>query len=302
MKHKLTVLLLALFLLTGCSIAQPEAVNPASDRFAGFYVVYNRNGSGSGWNDNPALTEYGSWTADTEFGKISVPRQVLVAEERDNQYIFPGLEGYSLFLVSGTEPDGSVYTECVSDMAPGSEGISTRVGDEGTSNLISGVIYTGPPQGAAEPDANGHFMAYRVYQSPDGAVYLDGSGNGFTGGGSSYWETQSYTTTKNGESTTDTIEVKVTVKSAPRLERLTVSQFDGQNSLLSSDGLAPGDDLPEIRCLPEAAWILIEEQSADGTVRTVYNKPENQEEPVYHTVVLLDDAGLGRTTDLQIFG
>ncbi len=290
MKRKLTVLLLALS-LTGCSIAQPEADVP--DRFAGFYVVFDADRSS--WSDNPALTEYGARTASTQYGAFTIPNQVLFAQEQDNQYIFPGLEGYSLFLVNRTGSDGSIYTECVSNMSPSSEGFQKSVTDEGTSDRISGVIYAGEQQN----EAHSHFTAYRVFQTPDGRIYLDGSGNGFgTGGGAAYWETQNYTTTKNGESSTDTIEVKVTVEYAPRLEYLTVSQFDAENTILSSEDIALRDDLPEIRCLPETEWVLIEEQSADGTVRTAYNA--HGDEPVDHAVVLLNDAGLGHTAYLQI--
>lgn len=301
MKNKLAVLLLFLLLLTGCSLAQPETENPAAERFVGFYVVPVSRDT---WDQNPALTDYGSWTADTEYGKISIPKQILAAEKQDGQYTFPGLEGYSLFLLTGTNADGSIYSEAVSDMAPSEEGMQVHQTDGGTSNLISGVIYTGPPEGAG-PDwdqyqEHTYFTAYRVYQAPNGMVYLDGSGSRFAEGGS-YFETQSHTVTENGKTSADSLEVKVTVKNTPRLEHLIVTQFDAQNTSLSSEDLALREDLPEIRCLPETAWLLVEEQSAEGTVRTVYNKPESGEEPVYHTVVLLDDSGMGYTADLQIF-
>ena len=44
----------------------------------------------------------------------------------------------------------------------------------------------------------------------------------------------------------------------------------------------------------------MEEESAEGTVRTVYSVPGAGEEAVSHQIVLLDSQGLGRVSYLSI--
>ena len=117
----------------------------------------------------------------------------------------------------------------------------------------------------------------------------------------SFTEAASYAATVNGETAEDTISVKVSVEAVPRLEKLAVSQFDGTNTLLQSEELAPAEALPEISCLPETAWVLVEERFADGTVeRTAYNVPGPDGEPISHPFILLDSGGLGTAAQLTI--
>ena len=142
---------------------------------------------------------------------------------------------------------------------------------------------------------------FGVYEASDGTVYLDDSGNSSNGLGA-YSENRTFSKITNGKMTSETIEVTVNAEYAPRLEKLTVSQFDGSNTLLQSDDLALREDLPEVECLPETAWVLVEEQSADGTARTAYSASDvTEEEPeARHTVVLLDKDGLGTAAELCI--
>lgn len=297
---------LAALLLVGCSLAQPEEQKPGGDRFAGFYVVYSPNGSSKKFYNNLCLEEYGTDSFSTDqFGTLSVPREVLFAtEDRPGKYVFPGMEGgYSLFLIERNETFGPV-SEVVSNMAPGEEGNAIHVTDNGTSNTLNGTIYCGPPLGAEDWDeyeAGGVWTCYRVYQTKDGRVYLDGSGNSSSGGGFGYGENQTQTTTDwNGETVTESIDINVWVEIVERLERLVVTQFDENNAIVRSDDLALREDLPEVNCEAETVWVLVEEISKDSTVRTAYDVPEEGEFPVQHMVILLDDEGLGRNTYLTI--
>lgn len=309
MKRKLIVLAAALLAallladLTGGSLAQPEAGDSGGDRFAGFFLVYDA--AGTGWhpfNDNPNLTAAGSQTLDTEYGALSLPRNILVGQKaEDGKYIFPGVDGLCLFLIHREMGDGSSYTEVISDMSDCENNITQT--DTETLYECSGTAYLGPPLNAG-PDWDQYDLGvmnyYRVYEAPDGTVYLDGGGNSCSGL-CTYWEDHTSSTTGGGETSSETIKVTVRLAYAPRLEKLTVSQFDGNNTLLRADDLALRDDMPEVQCLPETAWVLVEEQSADGTARTLYNTPAEGEEPsAVHTVVLLDDDGFGRTAALNI--
>ena len=311
MKKISTLILAALCLvLAGCSLARPE-VERAEDRFAGFYVVretwQNTSGVNTFWSsDNPLLEEYGSTAVDLgKYGTHAFPDLVLFARKEGGNYVFPGLEGgFSLFILHEERSYGSV-TEVVSNMAPGVEGAHIKDSEDSYYETISGTIYSGPPLGAKDWDPyadKGVWQVYRVYVTPDGRPYINGEGNGFQGGFSGYTETNTYTTNTNGGKTREeTLRVTVSSKTVPRLEKLVVTEFDAGNHILRSQELPLQEDLPDVRCGAETAWVLVEEVSAEGTKRTLYDIPAGDgEQPDSHLVVLLDDEGVGQLAYLDI--
>lgn len=306
-KSKILPVILTALILTGCSLARAEEApsGSAEDRFIGFYVVCSQNGL-TEFYSNPNLENYGTITAETDqFGTLDFPQEVLFAiEDAAGNYTFPGMEGgYSLFLVKKEEEYGSV-NRVVSNMAPGEDPYAIVVTDSGETNSISGTVYCGPPLNAEnwDPyDSSDIWHILRVYQTPDGRVYTDGSGSSFDGGGGfGYSATEAYTTTLNGESTTDTLEISFRLETVPRLEKLVVTQFDEGNAIIRTDDLSLRGDLPEVACVPSAAWVLVEETDPDSVTRTVYNVPTGDEDPISHQIVLLDNAGLGHLSYLTI--
>lgn len=308
MKHKMQWLLralLTLLALTGCSLARPEA-GSGGDRFAGFYLV--REEGGRDFYQNPHLEEYGQETVRLDgYGAFSVPREVLFAQKEGEEWVFPDLEGWRLFVYRGFEEDGGTYLSMATDLAPGEEPPQFKITDEGGVDIISGALYLGPPLEQADWDpyeGRSVWTTYRVYQAPDGRPYLDGSGSSFTGAlGSSYRESQTYTRQENGgDVKKETVEVSISIKAVPRLEELVVRQFDGEGGQLSAEELTLEGELPAVTWLPEAAWVLVEERSPQDVVRTAYTRPGPEEAPVTHPVVLLDSAGVGRVAELTVGG
>lgn len=296
--------LLTLLALTGCSLARPEA-GSGGDRFVGFYLV--REESGRDFYQNPHLEEYGGETVRLDgYGAINIPREVLFAQKEGEEWVFPGLEGWRLFVYRDFEEDGGGYLSMVTDLAAGEEPPQFKITDEGGVDIISGALYLGPPLGQADWDPyedRSVWTTYRVYQAPDGRPYLDGSGNSFTGALGSYQESQTYTRQENGgDVKKETVEVSISIKAVPRLEGLVVRQFDGEGGQLSAEDLTLEGELPAVTWLPEAAWALVEERSPEGVVRTAYTLPGPGEEPVTHPVILLDSAGVGSVEDLTIGG
>ena len=312
MRNKLLCLLLAAVLtaLTGCSLAQPEQEAAAEDRWIGLYVVYSPPGTYNDFNSNPNLVEMGTTSLDTgKYGTLAFPREVLLGEEDPDtgDITFPGLTGYSLFIRHKQEDYGPV-TAVQSDMSPGEEGTTINNSDQGTAETASGVIWWGPPLDApADWDPNGSphctWHAYRVFETADGqTVYLDGSGNSYGGGGSGmgFSEDSTYTYTENGESLTDTISVSVWVSYTPRLTALRVVEFAGDNSVVNTTDLPLTEDLPALVPTADTAFLIVEEESAEGVKRTLYPASDWAEGATYHEVVLLDQEGRGRGAYLAI--
>lgn len=305
MRNKWLCLLLAAALTAltaGCSLARPEREAAQEDRWIGFYVVYNPPGSyDNSFSSNPNLVEMGTTSLDTgEYGALAIPREVLPGEEDPDtgDIVFPGLEGYSLFIRHKQEDSGYV-TAIQSDMSPG-EGQTVHSSDEGTAESASGVIWWGPPLDAAadfDPNEDGYgiWHAYRVFETADGQVYLDGSGNSYGGAGSDmgFSSDAAYTYTENGETRKDSISVSVSVKYTPRLTALRVVEFDEDNSVVKTSALPLTEELPLLTLEEDTAFLVVEEESADGVKRTLYAAGDFTDGAQYHEVILLDEAGRG---------
>ena len=305
MRNKWLCLLLAAALTAltaGCSLARPEREAAQEDRWIGFYVVYNPPGSyDNSFSSNPNLVEMGTTSLDTgEYGALAIPREVLPGEEDPDtgDIVFPGLEGYSLFIRHKQEDSGYV-TAIQSDMSPG-EGQTVHSSNEGTAESASGVIWWGPPLDAAadfDPDASPHSIwhGYNVYETSDGQVYLDGTGNSYGGAGSGmgFSSDATYTYTENGETRKDSISVSVSVKYTPRLTALRVVEFDKDNSVVKTTALPLTEELPLLTLESDTAFLVVEEESADGVKRTLYAAGDFTDGAQYHEVILLDEAGRG---------
>ena len=312
------VLFLAAALLvldfTGGRLAQPEKQKQEEDRWVGFHVVYEStppfldeveaNPESYPAEDRSQWVEYGSQDLDVDgFGTMAIPREILIGEyqEETGEYLFPGLEGYNAFLVAQTMEDGSQVWGGSYDLA------NARVKVGGAEQSLSGTIYSGPPVGAeedwAEREPDYAWRAYNVFQMPDGTVYLDGSGNsyGVSPGNMGFSSTRTDTRTVNGESETTSLTVEVKIEMAGRLEAAAVKFFDGADQRLGQRELAPEEAEEAHVAVPAAcAWVLVEERYEDGTVqRTVYSSHDwAYQEEVPHSLVLLDQRGMGRSVTL----
>lgn len=302
MKTKFTPLLLALMmlLLTGCQLArepsqqQTENSTLSKARLTGLYVVREDPFAEI---DRTHWTEYGTITADTQYGQLTFPTEILIGQydEDTHEFTFPGLEGWPMFVMDVTEEDGSSYITTVSDLAgPGTHILHT---DAGASYELSGTLYFGPP--ADDPDYDPMnddriWHPYNVYQMEDGTVFLDGTGDSFSGpGGMGYTMTATYTTTVNGEKMEYYTKAELNVEYIERLTSLTVLQYDGNGNLLERTELPTEGGLPAVNWLSAAAWAVVEERRGEELTRTAYDRPDESESPISHTVILLQDDGTG---------
>ncbi len=280
MNKKFLAILLScsMLLMSGCSLAKDEVVSKESDRLVGVYLTTEYPDS-----NNEHWVEYGTFNADTEFGEIPFPNLILPAEyyKETKEFVFPGLDGYALF--EATVHDGEdIYHLSQSDLLDGTVHVTSS--DFGDSFELSGTLYVG------ETTEDTIWKANLVYQTADGLVYLDGSGNSYQGneGGFSSKVEQTYTTTVNGEEGSTKTMVEFTVKTIEKLELLKVYQYDESGEQIDSKELTVTGEDKDVIWASDAAWAVIEEQYANSVKRTVYNHPDNKTEEVTHTVVILN--------------
>ena len=127
---------------------------------------------------------------------------------------------------------------------------SSQTEDAGDSYRYAGVACYGLPQGAAEwPEgqaAEYGWTAYDVFQREDGTVYLTGDGNRYAGAGGDFGFGQERALAEkfNGETyQKSSLELQVDFQVIPRVETVTLQQYDGGHRLLTEHTLSAQEAL-----------------------------------------------------------
>ena len=289
MKRRLLCLMPALVmaLLTGCALAQPVRESAGADRWVGYYMVYvpqDGMDAGSDSDLRPQGIVWGKWDETTE------------------TITFPDMAGSAL-LMFGRE-DERITVPSVTEMSPGPEESRVSSSEQGDSVSVSGTVWRGPPLDAPadwdrEEDGGG-WLPCLVYRTPAGGFYLDADTPfySFSSGGSVFHQSDYTYWDDDGTLRTDTLRMTVAMEYTPRLTALRVVEFDGNDQPLRTTDLPLSEDMPTVTAEPDAAWVAVEEESAEGVERTSYSLTEG--EPVVHEVILLDEDGRGWGVDLTI--
>ena len=289
MKRRLLCLMPALVmaLLTGCALAQPVRESAGADRWVGYYMVYvpqDVMDAGSASDLRPQGIVWGEWDETTE------------------TLTFPDMAGSAL-LMFGRE-DERITVPSVTEMSPGPEESRVSSSEQGDSVSVSGTVWWGPPLDAPsdwdrEEDGGG-WLPCLVYRTPAGGFYLDADTPfySFSSGGSVFHQSDYTYWDDDGTLRTDILRMTVAMEYTPRLTALRVVEFDGNDQPLRTTDLPLSEDMPAVTAGPDAAWVAVEEESAEGVERTSYSLTEG--EPVVHEVILLDEDGRGWGVDLTI--
>lgn len=299
MKKVKLFLLAALLLLslTGCQLAQPE-IQSSGDMLAGVFIT----------TEPLDLFDVESYLTDNlrvSGGEIVVDgdtsayqgrlygtlEPVTLHDEDGNEYtsselVFEGLEGMPLISAQLEDGNGSYERVFSGDgmLNSSSHFITT---DDGERVELEGEIWL--------PQTDGTITAYfnPVYVDGDGNFYLT-SGQGFQTSGDNapgglYSQTleDSRTVTENGQSTTRSLSVKVTLGTMYAPEAYVLWQMNGDNRPLRQTSYLPGQLPEELTMEADTAYLLVEAHyppSADGPTitRTVYDPAEDQTISTYY--------------------
>lgn len=289
-------LALALCLLAGCSLAQSERVAPEEDPFVGFHVVFGMRDSRGSQED--AWVPYGSEALDLPgLGRVEMDRQVLfgIRDPETAEYHFPGFEGLNAFLL--------VETTSGTTSIQGGAGLAHAKYSAGDQHKLEGTVYF---RGGGEEQ---FVTLYRVYQTPDGRVYLDGTGNSYGGaGGFGVTEKVEHTVSSTGLvwleeelNLPSTFEISLDIEALSPLTRLEVAQYDAQNALIHTQALPLDASDHAVALLPETAWALVLETHEDGTItRTSADRPTAPQSSWTHTAWTIGGDELGHAIGIQL--
>lgn len=294
------ILLLALF--SQVSLARPEQTHDWETHLAGFYLVRDTLDSGPTSIGDPEAgwEEQGSTPVSAYGHSFSIPDMILKAQTGENgELYFPNLEGCRFFLAKEyffSNGQQEFAYRLYSDLE--SEGLHMEVTDLGTNHTASGTLYyTAPLNDSIWSEDNQVWTAYQVWQEPDGTVYLADSGNSVSGTvDCSMTKTVTYRENANGQATQENmLDLTINFRYISRLTEVTVEQFTADNQRVTSQPLSAQEMLEGEGTLaliwePDAAYAIVLEQYADGTVqRTLL---ERGDEPVSHTCWAAEENGL----------
>ena len=305
------VLLVGVADSTGGKLAQPERTEQAGDAFIGFHLVPERIVQETGPDgetighfeerDRTHWVEYGTKNLQLDgFGSVAFPREILIGtyNEETHRYDFPGMEGFNCFVSVQTREDGTTYLNGYTDMADSH--LHRKFTDEGEENILTGTLYMDTIVAEREEEYEWILQAYRVYQMADGTVYLDGSGNGYAGGGFTAKERVENVITINGETKTRVTEIEFSIEDAERLERVRVKWFDEENEAIGVEEV----DLTQIKSEWEltppsgTAWALVIEEDEEGGVTRTAVEPDHEGQ-CSHRIILMGEADVGRAAYLR---
>lgn len=294
------ILLLALF--SQVSLARPEQTHDWETHLVGFYLVQETMSSRpTSIGDPEAGWEEQSSTPVSAYGHtFSIPDMILKAKtDSQGELYFPNLEGRRFFLAKEyydpNNQEGFAY-RLYSDLE--SEGLHMEVTDLGTNNTASGTLYyTAPIHDPIWAEGNQIWAAYQVWQEPDGTVYVEDGGNSYSGTlDYSITKTVTYREAANGQATQEnTLKLTINFRYISRLTEVTVEQFTADNQQVTSQTLSAqemleGQGALDLTWEPDAAYALVLEQYADGTVqRTLL---ERGDEPASHTCWAAEENGM----------
>ena len=272
-KVKVLALLLALCLLSGCSLARPEAEEGngvSQDMMIGVFITreYLDLFDFEGYlEDNLNTVVNGGGEISPEDSEKYGGR--LYAEKTGEGYDF-GIEGMGAFCVQW-EQDGVPHSAsyCIGPMELY---LSTVVSDEGTSNEYTGTVYV--QCGGTEA-----FYVNPVYQDSEGQVYLM-AGSGISSDmteGASMTQTMSgeYTTTLDGKTQLYSMRTEIRFCGAQMPQTYRVLHMSKDSELLQTEDYTPETLPEEIRPCKGAEYLIIETQNTDKVTRQIVSRAED---------------------------
>ena len=281
MRKRFLMIILALALaLSGCQLAKPEAeTQKAKDMLVGVFITeeYLNLFDMETWFQDNASQILGNKNLTIENPEQYYDRIWAEFTEDESGLTachFPGLDGMffaSFRVVPSGKPENTYWSSEVSgvlcDVAFGHK--STDIGSELT---ISGTVYF------SDTHPNPCLYFNPVYQTPDGDVYLlPGQGTAFGGvfGVSATHSLKEETrTAENGVETCHTSVISVTMEGIYPARSLVILQMDKENNILRRLEPDPAADLEELKPEENCAYILVEEHTADGVRRSLYQKED----------------------------
>ena len=276
MKKRLAWIFIICIMLTGCRLATDEVNDKGlvnQDELVGVVVTQEHLDlfdMEAFLRENPQAILKGGEIDTTGYeGRIYAQEVVEESTTEDGvpctttYYNFDHVDGMALldYHAQTVLEDGTVLADMmVGDCSDGILSVA-YLGDR-----LEGTIYV--PEGSGEV----LFFTNPVYQDSEGRLYLvAGTGSSTNELSGSMWHTITAESTENlnGETTTRTREVVITMESAQVPDKVAIVQMSGENEMLDRQEFTP-ETMPEnLTPVDGCSYILVEEYVGEELKRTM---------------------------------
>lgn len=271
-----SLLLAAVLLLSGCSLARPETEADAQqheDAMVGVLVTFeplDLFDFERYFSDNADKIVSGGMVGEADAAEY---QNCLFAEKNEaGRYVFPEVEGYVWLCTRETDGNNT------STVMQGDEAFDVTENRVATTD--SGVKYAFAATIYQVPDDSGMARIYvnPLYQTKDGRVYAL-SGNGIStntdGGAGSMTMTlhQTRSQTEGGKTTEQSFEAEIKYQMAAEPESVDIYWMSAEAGLIRQERYAP-DDVPEQLDARGADFLVVVETGTDGSNRHTICDPE----------------------------
>lgn len=277
MRKRIVIMIIALALaLSGCQLAKPDAeAQKEKDMLVGVFITQEHLDlfdMEAYLQDNLSALSGGTLSIE-DAAQYSNRVWAEFTEDSDGHsaYRFGDLEG-SLLASFRITPDGKSENaywggeagEGICDVSFGHYSM-----DDGSRLELSGTVYFSD----THPDPGLYFNP--VYQTPEGDVYLlSGQGTFFgsagMGGSAKHTMNEEASRTENGEKYSHATDISITMECVYPARKLVILQMDEDNQILSRQEWNPAEDMEELKPEANCAYILVEEHTANGVRRSLY--------------------------------
>ena len=294
-KKKLIVTMIMMLLLTGCSLAKPEKMVSDDNRMAGVFITIG---------DENQIVEDDTWTTrgteelTFDVGTLEVDKKVLIGtyDEKEDTYRFGDHPGFLLMEIKDTTKDYPAFST-ISDLEDVFVDKSSNMKDEDTFDtevMLEAILYL--PE--TLQDKRLHF--YNIFQSKDGTIFLDGTGNSLDGAtdGGRFDITYEYKTTSNGKGETDKVDVHVNLKLFKNSKEIFINQYDAQGNLLERKSLGLPKENATIAWVKDASFAIVEEVNDDGCKREMIVHDVDEEENPFYSYCIEDKVDIVKKVEL----
>ena len=242
------------------------------------------------FNDNLNLLVSGGQISESENEKYQGRLYATLVETRDTdeetgevigreEFVFEEVDGICFFVPQITDQFGTYWSSSFDE--PIADGfIHFDSTDEGESISMEGTVYVSTNANAVA------FYFNPVYQTSAGEVYVISGEGMFFGDHSAAGTSMSYEIKENHSSAVGDVttasgsEIKITITYMEEPVKVSILQFDSENTLLAQMDYSP-DSLPgNLKTQPDTQYIIVETTalSREGTVnvtRDIYQSEDN---------------------------
>lgn len=274
-KRSVFFLLFLSIVLSGCRLAAPNSAATENDALVGVFIT---DGS-IAEPDYDALAQsllngqspVGSWDGRIYAAHVETQN----GDVTTGTYEFPDLEGSLLasFLMPARDNGDQPYWASTVTGDIGDVSARHYARDDGYDLGLSGTVWL--TAGGAEKIL--YFNP--VYQTASGQVYLcQGEGMAFgreQGVSASQTLKSTATVTENGVSTHSATEITLTLEIADPANFVRILHMDKNSNILQQQEFSPENFPREVSPTDGAAYLIIEEETAGGTRRSLSQPGEN---------------------------